>query len=54
MVRHTAQETSLMVQRIIGDDAAIGIEDSEITDPMDPHSDDEDHKVEEAYAQATV
>ena len=54
MVRHTAQETSLMVQRIIGDDAAIGIDDAEITDPMDPHSDDEDDEVEEVYAQATV
>ena len=54
MVRHTAQETSLMVQQIIGDDAAIGIEDAEITDRMDPHSDDEDDEVEEVYAQATV
>ena len=54
MVSHTAQERSVMMQRIIADDAAIGIEDSEITDPMDPHSDDEDDEVEEAYAQATV
>ena len=51
MVRHTSQEASLMAQKIIGDDAAIGIEDAEITCPMDPHSYDE---VEEVYAHATV
>ena len=36
IVRYTDAQTSLMMQKIIGDDSYIGIDDAEITEPINP------------------
>ena len=36
MIHYSEEETALRVQRIVGDDAVIGIDDDEIAIPIDP------------------
>ena len=36
IVRYTDNQTSVMVQKVIGNDSFIGIDDAEIAEPMDP------------------
>ena len=53
IVHYTDDETNRMVQRIIGDDAFVGLDDEEIECAVDPmefesYDDDEDDKEVEA------
>ena len=60
IVHYTENETSLMVQRIIGDDAFTGLDDEEITCAVDPmefdgyadDKDDEDDKEDDEEGRA--